>query len=209
MKEVEYIRSLFVKEDEVQRSIEQGLAERGMPQISVPPEVGQTLYLLAKIVGAKKILEIGALGGYSSIWLAKALPADGKLISLELKQEHADFALENVQKAGLGDKAEFRVGDAKELLESLKVEGEKFDFFFIDADKPNYVYYLEKAIELAQPGAIITLDNLLFGGRVLDPSDDNPAPNALRKVNQMLANDPRLESILLTIGDGVGLARVK
>ncbi|RAL25906.1 O-methyltransferase [Thermoflavimicrobium daqui] len=205
----DYIRSLFVKEDEVQKSIEQGLTERNMPQISVPPEVGQTLYLLAKISGAKKILEIGALGGYSSIWLAKALPLDGKLISLELKQEHADFAIENIQKAGLDQKVSLLVGDASEILDRLEKNGEKFDFFFIDADKLNFVHYVEKAIQLSKPGAIITLDNLLLGGRILDEADQNPAPTAVRQVNQMIAQDPRLESMLLTIGDGLGIARVK
>jgi predicted O-methyltransferase YrrM len=205
----DYIRSLFVKEDEVQKSIEQGLTERNMPQISVPPEVGQTLYLLAKISGAKKILEIGALGGYSSIWLAKALPLDGKLISLELKQEHADFAIENIQKAGLDQKVSLLVGDASEILDRLEKNGEKFDFFFIDADKLNFVHYVEKAIQLSEPGAIITLDNLLLGGRILDEADQNPAPTAVRQVNQMIAQDPRLESMLLTIGDGLGIARVK
>ncbi len=209
MQKVEYIRKLFVKENDVLRSIEDGLAQRGFPQISVPSEVGKTLSLLVKITGAKHILEIGALGGYSTIWLAEALPEDGTLTSLELKQEHADFAMENVRKAGLAEKVTFLVGDASKTLTTLKDTGRKFDFFFIDADKPNYVHYLEKSIQLAHSGSVITLDNLFHGGRVLDESDQNPAPNALRQVNQMLASDPRLESMILPIGDGVGLARVK
>src|SRR3954468_15860351 len=101
VQEKEYVRSLFADEDEILKGIAAGLNERDMPQISVPPEVGKTLYLLAKISGAKKVLEIGALGGYSTIWLARALPEDGKVISLELEQKHADFAMENIAKAGL------------------------------------------------------------------------------------------------------------
>lgn len=210
MQEVkEYIRRLFVEENEVLRSIEDGLAQRGFPQISVPSEVGKTLSLLAKIAGAKHILEIGALGGYSTIWLAGALPEDGTLTSLELKQEHADFAMENVRKAGFAEKVTFLVGDASKTLTTLIDAGRKYDFFFIDADKPNYVNYLEMSLRLAHSGSVITLDNLFHGGRVFDESDQNPAPNTLRQVNQMLANDPRLESIILPIGDGVGVAWVK
>ena len=155
----EYINSLFVSEDDVLASIEKGLIERGMPKISVPPEVGKTIYLLAKMVGAKRILEIGALGGYSTIWLARALPEDGQVVSLELSSAHAAFAQENVQRAGVGDRVTFCVGDAQESLKRLELQGETFDFFFIDADKENYPTYLESAFRLAHPGAIIAADN--------------------------------------------------
>ncbi|MFC4546083.1 O-methyltransferase [Paenactinomyces guangxiensis] len=180
-----------------------------MPQISVPSEVGKTLYLLAKISGAKRILEIGALGGYSTIWLARALPRTGKVVSLEISQKHADFAKENIEKAGLSSLVTYQVGNARESLEQLIRQGEKFDFFFIDADKPSYIYYLEKAIELANPGAIITADNLLQSGRIFDEEDQGPSPQTIRKFNRQIATDPRLESILLTIGDGLGVCRVK
>lgn len=209
MREKEYVRTLFVREDEVLKSISPGLAERGMPQISVPPEVGQTLYLLAKISGAKRVLEIGALGGYSTIWLARALPETGKVISLEISQKHADFANENVAKAGLADRVTYLVGDATESLNQLIQAGDKFDFFFIDADKPNYLNYLEKVMQLAEPGAIITADNLFQSGRIFDDGDQNPSPKTIRQFNQQIATDQRLESILLTIGDGLGVCRVK
>jgi predicted O-methyltransferase YrrM len=209
VQEKEYVRSLFAKEDEVLKSIEPGLKKRDMPQISVPPEVGKTLYLLAKMSGAKKVLEIGALGGYSTIWLARALPETGKVISLELKEEHANFAMENIKKAGLAERVSFMVGDASESLERLVKEGKRFDFFFIDADKMNYPYYLEKALELAEPGAIITADNLFQGGKIFDEKYQGPSPTSIRKFNRQIATDPRLESILLTIGDGLGVCRVK
>lgn len=209
MRETEYVRSLFVDEDEVLKSIASGLEEREMPQISVPPEVGKTLYLLAKMSGAKRVLEIGALGGYSTIWLARALPEAGKVISLEISQKHADFAAENVAKAGLEDRVAFLVGDAMKSLEELARKGERFDFVFIDADKPNYINYLEKAIQLSEPGAVIAADNLFQHGRIFDENDQAPSPRTIRKFNSQIAGDPRLESILLTIGDGLGVCRVK
>jgi predicted O-methyltransferase YrrM len=209
LREQEYVRSLFAQEDEVLKSIAPGLDERGMPQISVPPEVGKTLYLLASLSGAKRVLEIGALGGYSTIWLARALPADGQVISLELKEEHAAFARENVAKAGLADRVTIMVGDAKESLAKLVERQEKFDFFFLDADKPNNPHYLEQAIALASPGAVIAADNLFQRGRIFDESYQGPSPVTIRQFNRQLAEDPRLESIILTIGDGLGVCRVK
>lgn len=209
MQEKEYVRSLFAKEDEVLSSIALGLAERDMPQISIPGEVGKTLYLIAKIAGAKRVLEIGALGGYSTIWLARALPASGRVTTLELKQEHADFAKENIAKAGLEERVSILVGDAKESLARLAEQGETFDFFFIDADKLGYLEYLDKALELAAPGAIIAADNLFLGGRIFDEDNKAPSPTTIRKFNQRLAEDPRLESIILTMGDGLGICRVK
>ena len=209
MEKTEYIRKLFVKEDEVLASIDKKLAKRGLPLISVPKEVGYTLYWLVRLVQPKRILEIGTLGGYSTIWLARALPEQGKLISIERKEEHRRLALENIIEAGLSSKVEIVIGNASDVLQMLLKKEERFDFFFIDADKVNYVEYLEKAIQLAQPGAVIAMDNLFLSGRIWDDNDQNPAPQAVRKVNQKLASDPRLESLLLPIGDGLGLARVK
>nr|WP_281257261.1 O-methyltransferase [Laceyella sediminis] len=195
---------MFAKEDEVLKSIPYGLAERGMPQISIPPEVGRTLYLLAKISGATRILELGTLGGYSTICLARALPSTGKCFTIELNAEHARFA------NNLDEQVTVIVGDASKQLEILAQSGERFDFFFIDADKPNFDHYLEKAISLAAPNAVIAMDNLLyFGDSVLDETNDNPILAKLRQVNQTLAQDPRIESMLLPIGDELGIAKVK
>lgn len=209
MQAKDYIRNLYAKEDAVLASILEGLNERGLPQISVPPEVGKTLYLLAKMSRAKRVLEIGALGGYSTIWLARALPPSGEVVSLELKQEHADFAMENIAKAGLKDRVKIMVGDAKESLLKLIEQKETFDFFFIDADKSSYVNYLEHALQLAESGAIIAADNLFQSGKVFDENNDSPNSRAIRQFNQLIAEDPRLESIILPIGDGLGISIVK
>ncbi|QKG84898.1 O-methyltransferase [Kroppenstedtia pulmonis] len=209
MKKVDYVRNQFIHEDEVLKGISQGLEQKGMPQISVPPEVGQTLYLLARISGAHKILEIGGLGGYSSIWMAKALPKDGTLLSLEINPEHAAFATENIQKAGLSDKVRYHIGDARNSLEELEMKREQFDFYFIDADKESYPYYLEKVIGLSGPGSVIVMDNMFSRERILDETNRKPSVEAIRQTNKMLAEDSRLESTLLTIGDGLAVARVK
>ena len=208
-KEQTYIRSLFVHEDAVLSSIEKGLQERGLPQISVPPEIGKFLYLLVKMSKAKRILELGTLAGYSTIWLARALPEQGTITTIDSRQEHTAFAKENIEKANLSKKVSFLVGEAKLVMDRFIEQNQRFDFFFIDADKLSYPEYLEKAIALSEPGAILVADNLLFHGRVLDESDQNDSPQRLRQTNQMLASDPRLESLLLPIGDGIGIARVK
>lgn len=207
--EQRYIQSLFVQEDEILSSIKSGLKERGMPQISVLPEIGKFLYLLVKISNAKRILEIGTLAGYSTIWLARALPEGGTITSIEYKREHVAFAKENIKKANLMKKVSFKTGDAKQVMNELIQANESFDFFFIDADKSSYPEYVKKAISLSRPGAIITADNLFFHGRVLDESDQADSPQRLRQTNELLAHDPRLESLLLPIGDGIGIARVK
>lgn len=204
-----YIQSLFVREDSALASINKKLERQGFPLVSVPKEVGKLLYLLVKISGAQKILEVGTLGGYSTIWLARALPEMGNLTTIDCKQEHIDFAAKNIKEANVEEKVSFLRGDAVELMEQQINEGQRFDFFFIDADKGNYPVYLEKSIELANPGAIITMDNLFFHDRVLDEKDQANSPQRLRQTNQRLAEHPQLESILLPVGDGVGIARVK
>lgn len=204
-----YIRSLFVKEDDVLEAVFSSISETGMPHISVPGETGKLLYLLAKLTGAKRILEIGALGGYSSIWLARALPADGRLLSLELKPSYANVAKTNVERAGLEEKVNYRIGPALESLEALDREGRTFDFFFIDADKKNYPNYLQMAIKLAVPGALITADNVLWRGKVANPADEDHRTEYMRQFNEMAAQHPRLESIVIPIGDGLFMGRVK
>jgi predicted O-methyltransferase YrrM len=210
MLEKQYIREQFTREeDEVLKSIGTGLEKHGFPQISVPPEVGKMLHMLVKISNASNILEIGALGGYSTIWMARALPEHGKIISLELKEEHAQFARENIAKAGLGERVELIVGDAMGSLNQLEKEQKRFDFFFIDADKLNYPNYLEKAIRLSNPGAVITADNLFLRGRVFDEKNQAPSPVTMRRFHQQMATDDRLESLILPLGDGLGVCRVK
>ncbi|MCS1350519.1 O-methyltransferase [Mechercharimyces sp. CAU 1602] len=203
-----YVASLFAQGDEVLQSIPAILDENDMPQISVPPEVGKALYMIVKISGAKRILEIGALGGYSTIWLGRALSPEGRIDSLEINKKNADVAAQNVERAGLEGQIMYHVGDARDSLRKLEDRGEKYDLFFIDADKENYVHYLEHAVKLANPGALIIADNALLGGRVLEEGSDDPATLAMQQYNRTIAEDDRFEATLLRIGDGVAIARV-
>lgn len=209
MDQITYIRDLFVKEDELLSSISTKLMELELPLISVPPEVGKVLTMLVKMTRATRVLEVGTLAGYSTICLMRGLNDTGHCTTIELKESHAQIARQHIEQAGFADRVSILIGDASEQLATLIKAREQFDFFFLDADKVNYPTYLDQVIQLSTPGALIVLDNLLLGGRVLDSSDQNPAPVAVRKVTEMLANHPRLESILLPIGDGVGVAIVQ
>ena len=182
----------------------------GLPAINVAPNQGKLLMLLAKIAGARRILEIGTLGGYSTIWLARALPADGRLVSLEYSPHHAQVARGNLARAGFGEQVEVRVGPALETLPGL--EG-PFDFVFIDADKETYPDYLLWSLKLARPGAVIVADNVVRAGRVLEPRGDRNA-EGVRRMHELIAAEPRLEATAVqTVGvkgwDGFCLMRVK
>lgn len=190
-------------------------AAAGLPAIDVSPAQGKFLHLLAKAVGARRILEVGTLGGYSTIWLARALPADGSLITLEIDPRHADVARANLDRAGVGDKVDVRVAPALDTLDALKAaQGNPFDFVFIDADKENNANYAQAAIGLARPGALIVVDNVIREGRVLDAQTEDSAVRGTRRLFDMLANEPRLESTAIqTVGvkkwDGFVIAVVK
>ena len=203
-----YIESLYAEDPELKNVI-QGIEQKGMPQISISPGYGRLLSLLVKISGAKSVLEIGALGGYSGICLARGLPRNGRLLSLELQPEYAEFAQKNLAAAGFGDKVEYRIGDAKETLEQLKTEGRRFDLFFIDANKSAYPYYLETAIQLANSGAVIVGDNTMQRGKVYDEAENSAATRGMREFNRIIAQDPRLESTILPAYDGLAIARVR
>ncbi|WP_299093598.1 O-methyltransferase [uncultured Metabacillus sp.] len=209
MKVEEYIHSLFTKDDAVLEQVLWSIRANGMRNISVPPEIGKLLTLLVKISGAKEILEIGALGGYSGVCLIRGLGKEGHLTSLELKENFAQLAHENVKKAGFGDRVTYYTGEALNSLEQLEKEQKRFDFIFIDADKENYPNYLEWSIKLANPGALIVGDNVLRGGRVCDNSYIDAQTDYIRAFNERLAKDPKLESIILPIGDGIAIGRVK
>lgn len=204
----QYIDGLYHTDDDLQRVVE-AIASHDMPQISIPAGYGRLLTILVKMSGAKRILEIGALGGYSGICLARGLDNDGRLLSLELKSEFADVAHKNLQAAGYGDKVSYRIGDAKQSLQALIDAGERFDFFFIDADKGGYPFYLHSALQLAQPGAIIVGDNTLQGGRIKEQSNQSPSVLAMREFNQTMATHPKLDSTILPAFDGLAIARVK
>ena len=208
-----YIEELFVPAAPVQESLVAALEESrraGLPEIWISPNGGRLLGLLAEITGARRILEIGTLGGYSAIHLAQALPSGGTLISLEIDDRHAEVARENVERAGLSQKVEVRVGDAGELLRGLPAD-EPFDLTFIDADKEGYPEYLEEALRLSRPGSLIVADNTIRGGSVLDPEDDSA--RAARRFNAMLSEDERLSATIIPSIrariDGLAVARVR
>jgi len=187
----------------------------GLPTIDVAPNQGKLLHLLAKIQGSRRILEIGTLGGYSTIWLARALPSGGKLITLEAAPKHAEVALANIARAGLSSVVELRLGAALDSLSQLHEEAASpFDLIFIDADKENIPNYLEWSLRLARPGTIIIVDNVIRDGAVIDPNDSDPRVQGVRRFFQMLSTDSRLDATSLqTVGskghDGFAIAIVK
>lgn len=202
-----YIESLYAADPELEQ-VRRSLTERGVHDISVAPGYGRLLTLLVRTSGARRIVEIGSLGGYSGICLARGLPEDGMLYSLELKQEFADLAKENLTLAGLSGKVEYRVGEALPQLRQFEAEGARFDFFFIDADKGNYVNYLEMAIKLGNPGAIIVGDNTFLRGRTLDADDQGQSARRIRRFNELIATHPQLDSTILPAYDGLAVARI-
>lgn len=204
----QYVDQL-VQEDEALRSIREAIIREGMPEVSVAHPYGKLLTFLIEVSGAQEVLEIGALGGYSGICLARGLGEKGRIVSLELKEAYASLAHRHMEKNGYGDRVEYRIGPAVDSLKTLQAEGRTFDFFFIDADKGNYPVYLEYAIALAKPGAIIAGDNCFLRGRTLNTDKNGPAVQAVRRFNETIATDPRLVSTLLPAYDGLALARVK
>jgi caffeoyl-CoA O-methyltransferase len=203
-----YVEALY-EQDPVLEMVKEGIRNRNMPEISIASGYGRLLTMLVKMIRAKNVLEIGALGGYSGICLSRGLEAGGKLVSLELKQEFADAAKFHITEAGFGEQVEYRIGEALDQFEVLKAEGRTFDFFFIDADKVNYPNYLECAIRLANPGAVIVGDNTLMHGHVLDPAVNKASVEAMREFNRRIAEDPRLESTILPAYDGLAIARIR
>ncbi len=204
----EYSEQLYT-EDEILLQVKEAIVGAGMPPVSVTPGYGRLLTMLATLSRSTSILEIGALGGYSGICLSRGLAPGGKLTSLELRADYAELARRNLELAGFGESTEYRIGPAIESLKTLDEEGAKFDFFFIDADKLNYPNYLEYAIKLALPGAIIAGDNIFLRGRTLNTDRNGPAIQAVRTFNEMIASDERLISTLLPAYDGLALAMVK
>lgn len=189
-------------------------ARSGLPAIEVTPHHGKLLHLLARMNGARRILEVGTLGGYSTIWLARALPADGQLVSLELVPKHAEVARRNLAAAGLASRVEVRVGPARTSLDAMVANGEgPFDFAFIDADKAQNPSYFERALALSRPGTAIVIDNVVREGRVLDTSGTSPDVEGVRRLHSLLAAEPRITATAVqTVGakgwDGFTLAYV-
>ncbi|MEU0397366.1 O-methyltransferase [Streptomyces sp. NPDC006208] len=210
-----YITERLVPADDVLTAALEASEAAGLPSIAVSPNEGRLLHLLAKVQGARTVLEIGTLGGYSTIWLARALPEGGRLISLEYDPAHADVARANIARAGLDKIAEVRTGAALDTLPRLAAEpgAGPFDMFFIDADKQNNARYVEWALRLSRPGSLVIVDNVVRDGKVADAVSKDPAIMGTREMFDLIAAEPRLEATAVqTVGpkgyDGFLLARV-
>jgi len=209
-----YVTDLFVAPDPALENALATSAAADLPAINVSPAQGKLLHLLARAHGARNILEIGTLGGYSTIWLARALPAGGRLITLEANPKHAAVARANIAQAGLTRVVDLRLGQAIETLPQLAAEKlGPFDLIFIDADKPGYPDYLFWALELSQPGSLIIADNVVRNGEVANAASTDPNVHGVRRYNALLAAEPRVTAtVLQTVGskgyDGLAVALV-
>jgi len=209
-----YFADLLLPPDSALDAALQDCVAAGLPPISVAPNQGKLLQLLSQTQGAKKILEIGTLGGYSTIWLARALPAGGRLVTLEIDATHAAIARKNIARAGLSSLVDVRVGRALDLLPKLAGEGEgPFDLIFIDADKPSNANYFTWALKLARPGTLIIVDNVVRNGAVADADSLDPGVQGVRRCAELLAAEPSVSATAIqTVGskgyDGLILARV-
>lgn len=209
-----YLSDLLVGPDAVLAETLDSSAREGLPAIEVAPTHGKLLHLLARMTRARRVLEVGTLGGYSTIWLARALPDEGRVVTLEALQHHADVARANLERAGLANRVEVRVAPAAESLEGLVREGAApFDLVFLDADKASNAAYLEWALRLTRPGSVIVCDNVVRGSRVLDESGSDADIAGIRAFLELVATDPRVDATAIqTVGfkgwDGFALALV-
>jgi predicted O-methyltransferase YrrM len=194
----DYLNDLIVRPDAALDAALEASAAGGLPQIAVSAPQGKLLHLLARAMGARNILEIGTLGGYSAIWLARALPPGGRLISLEYSPKHAEVARANIARAGLAEVAEVRVGRGLDLMRSLSGP---IDLFFIDADKEGYPDYFRACLELARPGSVMVFDNVVRDGKVIDPKSRDSMVQAVRRLYEDIAAEPRVSATSIqTVG---------
>jgi predicted O-methyltransferase YrrM len=203
----EYVGALYAHDDAVLNALREEADRAGLPPISITPRAGRVLQILLRAIGARRVLEIGTLGGYSAIWMARALGDEGRILSLEIDPAHAAFARRHLGGAGLGDRVTVRVGRALDVLPAL--DGERFDAVFIDADKEPMPTYLDWALRLTRRGGIIAADNALWGGRVADPDVSDAATLAVREFNRRFAAEPRLDATVLPVGDGLAVGVVR
>jgi len=209
-----YMNRLLVPSDDVLEQALEANATAGLPPWEVAPNQGKLLMLVAQIRGARRILEIGTLGGYSTIWLARALPEGGRLVTLESNPKHAEVALGNIAQAGLADLVELRQGPALDSLPALQAESvEPFDFIFIDADKQSNPEYLKWSLKLSRPGTVIITDNVVMFGAILDTDSTDPNIQGIRQFIDLLASEPQVNAtVIQTVGakghDGFAIALV-
>jgi predicted O-methyltransferase YrrM len=206
-----FLNSTMIGDDPALSAALESSDAAGLPQIAVSAQQGKFLSLLVGAIQARRVLEIGTLGGFSTIWLARGAGPQGRVVTLEYEPKHAEVARANLQRAGVGDRVEVVVGAA---LDTLPTVTGPFDLVFIDADKENYVAYLDWAVKLSRPGSVIVVDNVIRDGKILVPDSDDPRIRATRQTLQMMGEHPRLETaVIQTVGskhwDGFAFATVK
>jgi predicted O-methyltransferase YrrM len=205
----DYVRRVGVREDAGLRALREETAAHPRAVMQISAEQGQFLGLLIELIGARKTLEVGVFTGYSAMWVAKTMGPAGRVIALDISEEFTSIARKHWASAGIADRIDLRIAPAAESLAKLVDNGESgtFDFAFIDADKTAYDTYYEYALKLLRPGGLIAIDNVLWSGKVIDPSDTTADTEALRALNTKIAADPRVTVNLVPIGDGLTLAR--
>lgn len=203
----DYIVGLFGAEDELLASLREEADRTGLPPIAISADEGRLLQVLLAAINARHVLEVGTLGGYSAICMARVLPPGGRLVSIEINDDHAMFARRYIARAGLSDRVEVRVGRALDVLPAL--DGERFDAVFLDADKEPLPTYFEWALRLVRPGGLIIGDNALWGGRVYEGDETDDKTKGVREFNRRMATDPRVLSIIVPTHDGVAVAVVR
>jgi predicted O-methyltransferase YrrM len=209
----DYITSVLLEPDEALDAARAASAAAELPAIAVSPAQGKLLHLLARMINARRILEFGTLGGYSTIWLARALPPDGRLITLESVRKHAEVARANIARAGLADLVDVRIGEALDTVPRLAEAEELFDLVFIDADKPHNADYFTWSVRLTRPGGVIIVDNVVRGGNVLEADTADPDVQGVRRLNEVMAAEPSVSATTIqTVGakgyDGFTIAVV-
>ena len=200
----DYLLAVSLRESETARELRRLTGERDDSSMQIAPEQGQFMAFLLKLMGARRVLEIGTYTGYSALVMAESLPEDGRVVTLDRNEKTTGVAREFWEKAGVSHKIELRLGPARE---TLKEPTGTFDFVFIDADKTNYGFYYEHALKLMEPGGLIVLDNMLWGGQVANPHADDPDTLALKALNRKIRDDDRVDLSLLPVADGITLAR--
>ena len=209
-----YIVATLLPDDPILDEAVRASDEAGLPSIQVSPPQGRFMFILARVQGARRILEIGTLGGYSTIWLGRALPTDGKLITMEIDAKHAEVARANIDRAGLADKVTVRNGDAHDLLPDLERQIDApFDLTFIDADKSSIPFYFESALRMSRPGSLILVDNVVRDGAVIEADSADASIQGVRKLNEMMSANARITAtVIQTVGvkgyDGLAIALV-
>ena len=200
-----YVRRLFAREDDALRAIRARAAEASLPTIQLPPATARAVQILLRATGARRVLEIGTLAGYSAVWIARALPPAGRLITLEIDPDRASVARESVEDAGLAGRVELRIGDALEMMAAMDPQP-PFDAVFLDADKERYCDYLGHAARLVRQNGLLMADNALWRGEVLDPEGFGGLAADIHRFNERVASDKRFEATILPVGDGLMVA---